>query len=127
MLPFMRALLAHAKLHAFYLVALWLWGGILVVIKWWIMFDLVACALLAVVATAMRMQHSGRSRSRQMSKHTRGLDDGPVLTTQRDAERSFALATLASSAAIARFSWIVCATQYVRRSDKRLPQPAPGQ
>lgn len=67
MLPFMRALLAHAKLHAFYLVALWLWGGILVAIKWWIMFDLVACALLAVVATAMLMQHSAQRRSSEMT------------------------------------------------------------
>lgn len=67
MLSFMWTFLAHAKLHAFYLVALWLWAGILVIIKWWIMFDLVACALLTVVATGMRMQHSARRRSRQMT------------------------------------------------------------
>ena len=61
----MRALHIHAKLHAFYLTALWLWAGILVVIKWWIVFDVVAYALLAIAALVLRMQATARSRSRE--------------------------------------------------------------
>lgn len=57
-LPLMRDVLAHAKLHAFYLSALWLWGGVLVVLKWWIAFDAAVCVLLALAAVLVRLHRS---------------------------------------------------------------------
>lgn len=54
----MRTILSHAKLHAFYLMALWFWGGILIALKWWIAFDVLVCVLLMLVALAMRIHRS---------------------------------------------------------------------
>ena len=58
MLPLMRAIFAQAKLHAFYLMALWFWGGILVVWQWWIAFDVAACVLLTLIALAMQVHRT---------------------------------------------------------------------
>ena len=54
----MRAIFAQARLHAFYLTALWFWGGILIVWQWWIAFDLVIFAILALTAILIRARCS---------------------------------------------------------------------
>lgn len=89
----MQALLAHAKLHAFYLMALWFWGGILVTLKWWIALDAAACVLLTSVALAMRMHRSWLQSGRlklskgpiQPSVLRKVGSQGPVLAVTRGA------------------------------------------
>ena len=65
----MQAFFSQVKLHAFYLTALWLWGGIVIVLKWWVAFDCAACLVLAMVAVAIRMiSFSGRRSSQVLSE-----------------------------------------------------------